>query len=311
MVLQLQLLLLHLQLFFVIHLVTLLLIKLLLLVLQGSGAGVLGNASTADAWKTARTLTISGVVSGSVVIDGSENETLTTTFVDGDITALAAMSGTVMSSGLLLTLMPKELSKLPRRQELPLLMLMVFLVILQLTLLLRSINSANNLVIRDASGNFAAATITAALTGNVTGTVSSIANHDTDALSEGSTNLYFTNERVDDRVNALIVAGTGITRVYDDAANTYTLTVTQADIDTDNVTEGSTNLFTTVARTRTHFTYGNGIALSGGGELSVTQSQINTDNVTEGSTNLFTTAARTRTHFTYGTGIHTVLELYQ
>ena len=68
---------------------------------------------------------------------------------------------------------------------------------------------------------------------------------------------------------------TGITKVYNDTANTYTLTVTQADIDTDNVTEGSTNLFTTAARTRTHFTYGNGIALSGGGELS--------DNVTEGS----------------------------
>ena len=62
-------------------------------------------------------------------------------------------------------------------------------------------------------------------------------------------------------------------------------------------------MFTTAARSRTHFTYGTGIALSGSGELSVTQSQINTDNVTEGSTNLFTTAARTRTHFTYGTGI--------
>ena len=160
-------------------------------------------------------------------------------------------------------------------------------------------NSANNLVLRDASGNFAAGTITA----NLTGQVSSIANHDTDALSEGSTNLYFTNERVDDRINALITASTGITKVYDDTANTYTLSVTQADINTDNVTEGSSNLFTTAARSRTHFTYGTGIALSGSGELSVTQSQINTDSVTEGSTNLFTTAARTRTHFTYGTGI--------
>ena len=147
-----------------------------------------------------------------------------------------------------------------------------------------------------------AANITA-ITGTLTGTVSSIANHDTDALSEGSTNLYFTNERVDDRVNALIVAGTGITKVYDDTAGTYTLTVTQADVNTDTITEGSSNLFTTAARSRTHFTYGTGIALSGGGELTVTQSDISTDNVTEGSTNLFTTAARTRTHFTYGTGI--------
>ena len=159
-----------------------------------------------------------------------------------------------------------------------------------------STNSANNLVIRDSSGNFAAGTITA----NLTGQVSDISNHNTGALTEGS-NLYYTDERVDDRINALFVASTGITRVYDDTNNTYTISVTQADINTDNVTEGSSNLFTTAARTRTHFSYGNGIALAGSGELSVTQSQINTDNVTEGSTNLFTTAARTRTHFTYGT----------
>ena len=82
--------------------------------------------------------------------------------------------------------------------------------------------------------------ITGALTGNVTGQVSDISNHSTTNLTEGS-NLYYTDERVDDRVDALIVAGTGITKAYNDVAGTYTLTVTQADIDTDNVTEGSTN----------------------------------------------------------------------
>ena len=132
--------------------------------------------------------------------------------------------------------------------------------------------------------------------------VGSIANHNTDALTEGSTNLYFTDERVDDRVNNLFTAGTGITKVYDDAANSYTLSVTQVDINTDNVTEGSTNLFTTAARTRTHFVYGTGIQLNTD-TISVTQSDINTDNVTEGSTNLFTTNTRTRSHFTYGNGI--------
>ena len=45
----------------------------------------------------------------------------------------------------------------------------------------------------------------------------------TDNLSEGSTNLYFTNERVDDRVNSLIVDGEGITTTYDDGANTLTI----------------------------------------------------------------------------------------
>jgi hypothetical protein len=45
----------------------------------------------------------------------------------------------------------------------------------------------------------------------------------TDEITEGSSNLYFTNERVDDRVNALIVGGTGITATYNDSAGTLTL----------------------------------------------------------------------------------------
>jgi hypothetical protein len=44
-------------------------------------------------------------------------------------------------------------------------------------------------------------------------------------LAEGS-NLYFTNERVDDRVAALIQNGTGITWAYDDTLGTLTPTVT-------------------------------------------------------------------------------------
>ena len=52
---------------------------------------------------------------------------------------------------------------------------------------------------------------------------------DTGDLSEGS-NLYFTNERVDDRVNSLIVAGTGLTSTYDDSAGTLTLNGQVGDI---------------------------------------------------------------------------------
>lgn len=70
-----------------------------------------------------------------------------------------------------------------------------------------SANEANKVVKRDASGNFAAGTITAALTGNVTGnvtgnltgnvtgTVSSIANHNTAGLAEHTSNKYFTDAR--------------------------------------------------------------------------------------------------------------------
>jgi hypothetical protein len=49
------------------------------------------------------------------------------------------------------------------------------------------------------------------VTGNVTGTTSSIANHDTDALSEGSSNLYYTaarfNSAFDTRLDAATIDG--------------------------------------------------------------------------------------------------------
>jgi len=51
----------------------------------------------------------------------------------------------------------------------------------------------------------------------------SISGFDTDDLSEGSSNLYHTSERVDDRVNALLQAGTNMSLTYDDAANTLTI----------------------------------------------------------------------------------------
>jgi len=44
----------------------------------------------------------------------------------------------------------------------------------------------------------------------------------TSEIAEGS-NQYFTNERVDDRVNSLLTAGTGITLTYDDGADTLTI----------------------------------------------------------------------------------------
>jgi hypothetical protein len=62
-----------------------------------------------------------------------------------------------------------------------------------------SANTANTVVKRDASGNFVAGTITATfvgnLTGDVTGTVSSLSNHDTADLAENASNKYFTDAR--------------------------------------------------------------------------------------------------------------------
>ena len=57
-----------------------------------------------------------------------------------------------------------------------------------------------------------------------------------DNVTEGSVNLYFNNERVDDRVAALISAGTGISSTYNDAGNLLTLDIGQSVGTTDNVT---------------------------------------------------------------------------
>ena len=66
---------------------------------------------------------------------------------------------------------------------------------------------ANAIVLRDANASFAANVVTADLVGDVTGTVSDISNHDTDALAEGTTNKYFSNTLARDAFSA----GTGIT----------------------------------------------------------------------------------------------------
>jgi len=67
------------------------------------------------------------------------------------------------------------------------------------------------------------------LTGNVTGTVSSLSGLTTSNLAEG-TNKYYTDERVDDRVNALIIGGAGVDTAYDDNAGTLTLTADLSEI---------------------------------------------------------------------------------
>ena len=127
----------------------------------------------------------------------------------------------------------------------------------------------------------------------------------TDALSEGSSNLYFTNERVDDRVNALIQEGTGITTTYDDASNTLTVatSITQyADANarqaisvTDSGGDGglaynnSTGVITytgpSASEVRTHFSGGTGVSISSG-EVSIGQAVATNSNVQFGNLTL-------------------------
>jgi hypothetical protein len=61
-----------------------------------------------------------------------------------------------------------------------------------------SANTPNTVVKRNGDGDFAAGVITADLVGDVTGTVSSLSNHDTADLAENATNKYFTNQRAID-----------------------------------------------------------------------------------------------------------------
>ena len=71
---------------------------------------------------------------------------------------------------------------------------------------------------------------------------------DSDNIGEGSTNLYYTNERVDDRISALVQNGTGLSWTYNDALNTFTPAVSLSSFDTDNLSEGSTNKYYTDAQ---------------------------------------------------------------
>jgi hypothetical protein len=70
---------------------------------------------------------------------------------------------------------------------------------------------------------------------------------DTTTLPEG-TNKYYTDERVDDRVAALVTGGKGITASYDDNGNLLTLSAEFTEFTTDDVVEGSTKLYFTNAR---------------------------------------------------------------
>ena len=158
----------------------------------GSAAGFLGNATTADALRTARVITIDGVVNGNVSFDGSQAVTITTTYDDADITALAAQTNetgylvrtaantyahrtlqVTASSGITLTNADGVSGNTT------------------INVASTASNSANNLVLRDGNGDFAAGVITATrFVGDIdTNLIASIT--DTKNLRPDTNNAYY------------------------------------------------------------------------------------------------------------------------
>jgi hypothetical protein len=147
--------------------------------------------------------------------------------------------------------------------------------------------------------------VTANLTGNVTGTVSDLSNHDTDDLAEGTTNKYYT----DTRAQAAITGGVGVTVTSGSVAigqpvgtsDTVTFTTVNANLngnvtgnvvgtvtgtvsslsnhDTDDLSEGTTNLYYTNDRVYTALTGGLGVGVSSG-TISIGQAVEPTSTVT-------------------------------
>ena len=79
---------------------------------------------------------------------------------------------------------------------------------------------------------------------------------DTDDLSEGSSNLYFTNERAQDAVGGIITGSGNINVSYDDAGGTITVSES---LTTTDITEGNNQYFTN-ARARSALSAGTGIS---------------------------------------------------
>ena len=119
---------------------------------------------------------------------------------------------------------------------------------------------------------------------------------DTDDLAEGSTNLYFSNERAQDAVGGIISGSGNINVSYDDA--NATITVSES-LTTTDITEGDNQYFTN-ARARA--------AISATGNISynsttgVIRESLTTTDITEGNNQYFTNA-RARSALSAGTGI--------
>jgi hypothetical protein len=120
----------------------------------------------------------------------------------------------------------------------------------------------DTVVLRDENADFSANMITSDLTGDVTGTVSDISNHDTDDLSEGTTNKYYTDGRVKDVLTGSTQTNISISEI----GGVLHITAENGvgDSTTDDLTEGSINKYYSDSLVDNHLTGGDGITYSSG-----------------------------------------------
>ena len=224
---------------------------------DGSGSGETGDVSYAQKagkWSSARTITLGGDLSGSVSIDGSANVTLSATVAGNTVALGTDTTGNYMVN----------------------------------------VSAGTGISVSHTQGEGSTATVSL--------------NANTDNVSEGSSNLYHTTARARSAVS--FTAGSGAynssTGVITIPTNTNQLTngagfATEAFVtsavagkdNTDEITEGSTNLFFTNARARS--------ALSGSTGISYNSS---TGAISSTITQYTDAAARGAVSFTAGSGAY-------
>ena len=136
-----------------------------------------------------------------------------------------------------------------------------------------------------------------------------VADSDTDDLTEGATNLYFTNQRaLDATSSAYDAAGTADTAISNALGGggsiSDAISTAINGLDTDDIEEGSTNLYYTDSRVTNVIT--SDLSIVTGNIPTAIDNAINaidTDDIEEGATNLYFTDSRARGAISDGTGI--------
>ena len=151
--------------------------------------------------------------------------------------------------------------------------------------------------------NITPGTLDVNINGDVTGTVSSLSNHDTDDLNEGSSNFYYTEAKFNNSFSGKHTTdlSEGTNLYYTNSRFDSRL----ASKTTDDLTEGSNNLYYTDARfdlrlgnkTTDNLTEGSNNLYYTDARFDLRLGNKTTDNLTEGPNNLYYTDAKFNTSF--------------